>query len=378
MKKNYTIYLSILLLVSCVSTNSIGLKQVSEFSDTYWDELAELVSGLPLSEKNQFRKIFESSRYKTYAKKIDTAWKLAEKNYVSIVRDWKKENLGNLESPNVCFYPLSGVDFINFYQFCETAPKFIMVGLQKPGFLTNPNNINEQELYRAYASIESIVFEIAGLNYSTSRRMENESKNPHFTGIAPVILIFAKRYGFKIHSLKQVIMNENGLIVESNDSIKGHQGVQIHMSKNGDEFARELNFFKIYLTNESFEKSTPEGNYLNAQGRLNIVLKSSEYILQLPEYEKFLRKLLIKTDRVVQDESGIPFNYYDEKEWERKVFGTYIGRIELKRTPKVPFQTDLDQEFKKGAGKLPFFYGYGVLKGKDKSNLLFLKRKALP
>ena len=107
-------------------------------------------------------------------------------------------------------------------------------------------------------------------------------------------------------------------------------------------------------------------------------MKSAEYILHTNEYEEFIKAILSKTDRIIEDESGIPLRYFDPSLWDAKVFGKYIGRIPLKKTPSVPYQRDLAKLFEEQKPSvLPFNFGYGVLRGKSKSNLIFLKRKLI-
>ena len=131
----------------------------------------------------------------------------------------------------------------------------------------------------------------------------------------------------------------------------------------------------MYINENSADEKTAEGKFFLQQGKFNLLLKSAEYVLQLPMYEKFIQTILAKTDTVVQDDSAIPFKAFDKNLWEPKVFGVYTARARLQNTPNVPDQIDLQNEFKQNAKPLPFKYGYGVLKGNDKSNLMILIRK---
>ena len=98
-------------------------------------------------------------------------------------------------------------------------------------------------------------------------------------------------------------------------------------------------------------------------------------MLQLPIYEKFIETILRKTDTVVQDDSAIPYSAFNKAQWNSNVFGVYTARARLQNTPNVPDQVDLQNEFNLNAKMLPFKYGYGVLKGNNKSNLMILARK---
>lgn len=74
----------------------------------------------------------------------------------------------------------------------------------------------------------------------------------------------------------------------------------------------------MYINENSAEENTAEGKYFVSQGRLNLLLKSAEYVLQLPMYEKFIKTILARTDTVVQDDSAIPFKAFDRVAWEAK------------------------------------------------------------
>ena len=369
------------LILSCASSDSTRRLVRTENTDLYWYELSQFLSGLPLDEKNRFLKLSESASYKSYAKTINSYWEKIDSDYLKKVQPFKSEFMPVKGAANTAFYPLSGADFVNLNAFYPDANSNIMVGLEPAGKITDPNSLTPEQLKQGLNSIQSMVGEMAAQNYFTRKRMRREFANPHFSGTSPVLLIFMTRLGLKIDFWERVELDKTGkLIPETEAHIADKnpdkiEAVRIYFHKEKDKDSRELTFFRMYINENSAEENTAEGKYFVSQGRLNLLLKSAEYVLQLPMYEKFIKTILARTDTVVQDDSAIPFKAFDRVAWDAKVFGVYTARARLQNTPNVPDQIDLQNEFKQNAKNLPFKYGYGVLKGNDKSNLMVLIRK---
>lgn len=387
-KRNRSVFVKItfysflsFLILSCASSDSTKRLVKIEPSSTYWRDLSLFLSGLPLEEKNQFINLTQSASYKGYAKAINSYWTKIDSDYLQKVKPFKKEFMPEKSSANTALYPLSGADFVNLNAFYPDAISNIMIGLEPPGKFTDPNTLTPEQLKAGLNSIQSMVGEMAAQNYFTRKRMKREFANPHFSGTSPVLLIFMTRLGLEIDFWERVELDKNGKLIPETESHKADknpdkvEAVRIYFHKPNEKYSRDLVFFKMYINENSADLQTPEGKFFASQGNLNLLLKSAEYVLQLPLYEKFIQTILSKTDTVVQDDSAIPYKAFDKTKWDSRVFGVYTARARLQNTPNVPDQLDLQSEFKLNAKSLPFKYGYGVLKGNDKSNLMILYRK---
>ncbi len=372
-----------LLILSCVSSDANKRLIKTDPTYTYWRDLSLFLSGLPLDEKNQFLKLSDSSSYKNYSKTINSYWEKIEKDYLQKVHPFNTEFMPDKFRTNTAFYPLSGADFVNLHAFYPDAISNIMIGLEPPGKFTDPNSLTPEQLNAGLNSIKSMVGEMAAQNYFTRKRMKREFANPHFSGTSPVLLIFMTRLGLEIDFWERVELDKNGKLIPETDEYKRDTNpekvevARIHFHKKNENYSRDLAFFKMYINENSADASTPEGKFFASRGNFNLLLKSAEYVLQLPIYEKFIDTVLSKTDTVVQDDSAIPYRAFEKAKWDSKFFGVYTARAKLRNTPNVPDQTDLQNEFKLNAKSLPFKYGYGVLKGNDKSNLMILTRKLM-
>lgn len=369
------------LILYCASSDTNRRLITVNPSDLYWRDLSLFLSGLPIDEKNRFYKLTELSSYKSYAKTIDSYWTKIQSDYLDKVRPFKKQYMPDFAKSNTAFYPLSGADFINLNAFYPDAISNIMVGLEPAGKISDPNSLTQDQLKKGLDSIQSMVGEMAAQNYFTRKRMRREFANPHFSGTSPVLLIFLTRLGLTIDFWERVELSANGkLISETQAHIEDKnpdkvEAVRIYYHMINDKYSRELVFFRMYINENSAEESTSEGKFFLSQGRFNLLLKSAEYVLQMSQYRKFIETLLSRTDIVVQDDSAIPYNAFSKDIWSPQLFGIYTARARLQNTPNVPDQEDLIKDFKADAKPLPFKYGYGVLKGNDKSNLMILSRK---
>jgi hypothetical protein len=374
--------LFIVFFLNYCSSSEFKLNPIPQSIDPFWDDLAEFIACVPMKEGNQFSELTARSTYRQYTKQMNQYWDKIQTNYLEKVEPWKQENITNLSPYNTTLYPLAGGDFINLYTFNSSSPRYVMIGLQKPGYIRDPRNFSDAELGRALGSIQSVVGELAVFNYSTSKRLQREVANPYFTGIAPTLIFFMKRFGFSILDLERIYLNEIGVVSKEEESFeisdkRKTTGVRIRFYKKEEGFVRELFFFRIWLSGKSATSDTAEGKFIQSLGRMNLMFKSAEYIFHTPEYKDFLSTLVSRSDRVVEDESGVPLRFFNGEEWNMKVYGKYLGKIPLKNTPVVPFQSDLDELFRAQSQPLPFDFGYGVLKGKGKSNLLLFERKSL-
>lgn len=82
-----------------------------------------------------------------------------------------------------------------------------------------------------------------------------------------------------------------------------------------------------------------------------------------------------KSTLIIQDDSGIPYRYFNSEQWSLALYGTYRYPQKLKDLPYPPHQPSLTRAYELKCYPLPFNFGYGVKRGKGKSNLLLAVKK---
>lgn len=392
-----TTLLLCLILISCVSGDDPGKRKKNY--PTYWNDLALFLSGQSIEADNRFIKISEKPKYKLYAQSINKSWKNIETRHIQYVNELTAEFLPEKNKYNTALYPLSGADFLNLYLFCPEAPRYIMIGLEIPGFIYDPINLKTQDFENALFLLNASVNQIANQNYFTSILMKSKFSNKVFPGVAPVLMIFLSRLGFYIDDLQRITLNEKGEIEEwkeANDTIEAplYSGIKFIFHKPGQDRFRELIFLKMYINENSHLSSSREGLFFKKQERLNLVMKSAIYLMHMEKFSDFVNTILSKTDMVAEDDSGIPIRFFPKESWDIKVFGKYLRKLSIRyipseaamfksetgnvRSESLKFsQEDLKEIYEMEARELKFKYGYGGASGLQYSNFILLRRKYL-
>jgi len=91
-----------------------------------------------------------------------------------------------------------------------------------------------------------------------------------------------------------------------------------------------------------------------------------------PEFSEIRDQVLARSVAVLQDDSGIPYKYFDARQWQVHLFGDY-------ERPYGSFrwldQKDLKKAYSTSAKPLNFQIGYGFRR--IPSNLLFAQKSAM-
>ncbi len=60
-------------------------------------------------------------------------------------------------------------------------------------------------------------------------------------------------------------------------------------------------------------------------------IKAASYLMHLRYFSSIRQIILTKSASILQDDSGIPFRFYDSPEWTVTLYGTYTGPVRLFR-----------------------------------------------
>lgn len=219
----------------------------------------------------------------------------------------------------------------------------------------------------------------------TSDMKSRLSKNQSIKGVGPLVLIFMKRNNYLIYDFKQITLETDGKIknlasFHRDLNIKNStiiNGIHIRYFKKEDNYLRNFYFFQIYLTKNNFSEQTPEYKFFLQFPSYSMFLKSAAgYLLHLEKYKNFNTNIIKRCNMVIQDDSGIPFHFFNEKEWNGKYYGVYTGQLRVTGMIYYKSQKALIEKYRTSKPfPLPFPFGYGVLAKNNLSNLIVLTRK---
>ncbi|MCW7468087.1 hypothetical protein [Leptospira kanakyensis] len=286
---------------------------------------------------------------------MDLSW-----NKLTNTRDTITQYLkGKDYHPNVktVVYPFSGIDVLNLFSFYPQCERYILFGLEDPGYPNSYNTLSEKEKLIVKQGIRNLSDHLAGRNYFTYRKMKEETKKKELNGAYPVFVAFLRRMGKEILDSKEEMIVGKGIT---------YRGFTLSLYDTKLKKAETLTYFKIFLIGNEGNPRDGLYEYFSELTNVGIFTKSAEYLFH-GEKRKSIRDLLLKNaEFVVQDESGFPIRFFPEDNWKRSIFGRYEKSWNLSGAVIPETQPELKSLSESTNDSiLPFPFGYGYLGTKD-------------
>jgi|ERR1035437_5381522 hypothetical protein len=366
---------------TAIDSSKLKPKFVLPKGDRKYDDLARLMAGLKAEEGSQFAALQEIPKLKTHEHSFDTLWSKSEViKYSDKMKDWRKAELGDDKNDTTSlFYPFSGPDFLNAFTFFPYAKKYIMLALEPAGTIPDFSKVPADTFSGYFNMLKNSLNSILNLSFFQTIAMSHDFKNQVINGTIPVLFTFIVRTGNKINDVKPVMIDSTGAIVPAEfvsvvKNISKNYGVQIDFKNPDNDYLQTVYYFSCDLSNDGFNKDKGLKTYLNSLGAVKSYLKAASCLMFHDFFSQIRDVMITHTDLLLEDDSGIPYKYFDKKIWDIKLYGDYVRPIPLFADD---YQKDLRQAYINDSAsikKLDFGIGYNYVKGK--SNMMVAKKKA--
>jgi hypothetical protein len=181
--------------------------------------------------------------------------------------------------------------------------------------------------------------------------MAVEFNNPVLKGTIPVFMFFMNRMGLELTSISPITFNEKGEIVSATDFSKG---VRIGFLDNGKN--KELFYFSGDISNKGMNGTIGLRNMLNQISKdASVMMKSASYLCHTNDFTIVRDMIIANSYSIMQDDTGVPFKFYDQSKWNIRHYGSYTGPIALFASR---MQSDLKSAASGKEKSLNFRYGY--------------------
>jgi len=378
--KNKKIYLSFFLIVALSCSESKKTKQNNEVKseiktpkkhskktyviDTNINEIAQTIGGF---ENN----IFSNENYMS----------LVEKKYLRFnnsklqpINSWIKENL-NISKKNqrkTLFYPFAGADFIYANSFFPHLDNYIMVGLEPPGEVPKLKELSKQELSKYCNDVLKSLSANMRVGFFLTKRMAIEFNKVKVDGTIHSILFYVARTGHKIIDIKHFNFSNDGKLIFTSNAKKS-DGFEIQVIDK-EKKMKKIYYCSFNLHNSNEELENKLFKWVDSFGGHYTMLKAASYLNHKSYFSKTRNFILNKSSVVLQDDSGIPFKFFDDTKWNTNLYGDYKKVISLfsnmlQKDLKLSYQN----KTKVVSSKLPFRIGYNVQVGNTNLQVSYKK-----
>jgi hypothetical protein len=343
--------------------------------DKKFDNIARYISGIKQEEGSPLSSLDTAKSWLSFSSSFDSSWRMLETNRFSKMKDWAKTELSepNKTTRNV-FYPFSGPDILNAFILFPNAETYTLLALEPAGDLPNPEKLTVKARSEYVGSIQVSLNDLFKKSYFITKNMLKDLQKNKANGTVPLMSVFLKRTGNTIVKIENIGVDSlgNTFVREDSSKAKGTRGVRIDFKTPDSDKIRSVYYFKVDLADLGLKYNKGFVRYLNNMGTVHSYLKSASYLLHYPEFSTVRNIIFEKSDVVLQDDSGIAYDYFDKKKWNIQLYGKYAKPVNDFPHIKEP---NLEQAYKSDSTvkTLPFTLGYHW--GTKEVNMLRALRK---
>lgn len=336
------------------------------------NDAARILAGMPPSQNSPLARITEDNGWKRHAKFFDTAWEKLDKRQLSKVRAWQGKNMPNAQP--VLYYMFSGPDFLYADAFFPKAATYVLSGLEPIGKVPELGDIPVRSLSGELRQLQSSLNSVMSYSFFITNNMRKQLRTGKVNGTLPVLYVFLARSGKTIDEVSFVDLDQDGAVQPEGkvDPKVATKGVKIAFTS-ADGRKQTLYYFTTDISNAGLKKNGGFLKFCEALGAGDAFIKSASYLMHSGSFSTVRDFLLQRSMTLLQDDSGIPVQYFKADDWELRPYGRYLGPISLFRGN---YQSKLAKLFKAG-NREPLDFGVGYRWRSNESNVLLAVKKPM-
>jgi hypothetical protein len=328
------------------------------------DDTARFLAGMQPSADSPLTPLTKDPAWQHHARFFDGAFSQLEQRQLAKIRAWAESNLA-APKPTM-FYMFSGPDFLYADAFYSKATTYVLSALEPPGAVPDLMKMPRGSVDTALYNIEHSLGSILSFSFFITKHMKLDLHVGQVSGALPILYVFLARSGKTIHEVTPITLDDQGAL--HTDSVGTARGVRITFAGN-DGLEKTLYYFSTDLSNSGV-KASGFLKFCETLAPGNSLIKSASYLLHSGNFSTVRKFIVANSATIIQDDSGVPLGYYNQKKWRFFPFGRYAG-------PIAEFPGKYQQSYAAlFRGAQPIDFGIGYRWRSHESNLLLSVRVA--
>jgi len=353
---------------------------VSAVFDPYWTDLARVIGGLRPFDTLYWRGAIQDTAWQGHARRMDYLWTTRDKSLFLPLRSWAERELAPYhEWKGLVFYPFSGADWPSIHALYPQGSRYVFFGLEQEGDphhvrLLHPQEI-AQNLWGPYAAMADLL----RLSFFKTKEMQQFLARGKVRGLLPVFLAFFARTGYNIYRVEHIYLTPDGKV----DTLAAGRskpaqspwdtvvtGLRFVIGKPSQP-TQEVIYVSFNASNDGLTRQKGILPFLKTIQPCVTFIKAASYLLHGPEFSQMRNLILTQSIALLQEDSGIPYRFFDSTAWKVQLYGVYHAPIPLF---KNKLQPNLYQAYRTQPVK-PLEFGIGYHLNPGTSNLLLAIRR---
>lgn len=340
------------------------------------DDTARFLAGMPGKPGSPYAEMESTEAWKEHRQILDKAWAGTTSTLVAGLTEFRKQELSKPPlATEPVFYPFGGPDALTPVMCFPASASYVLVALEPPGTLPSAAQLDKKDLAKYFPALRNTMSSVLGRSFFVTREMDHEFRGQVTDGLLLPILQLLVRTGHTIRGMRYVYLNEAGEPVERpaewhTKNKHGNKGVQISYVTEADGSRHVMSYYSVNLDDKHLSDNFAFRKFAEGLKGSTTILKATSYMTHNKEFSIFRGIALAASAAILQDDSGLPYRFFDPAHWKVQLYGQYIEpygsfRFRVQKDLRAAYQSA-------GVKPLPMRIGYGY--GRVTSNLLLARR----
>lgn len=327
-----------------------------------YNDIALFLSGKKLDKKSPYFEKTKDSSFIKYSKSISYHYKKYDDKQLTKISEWSKKELDEIhKNSKEIFYPFSGPDIIHALTVFPNGDNYYLFGLEPVGEIPDLQNIPLDSMNKLFSALDKSMSDNLNLSFFITKKMYKDLNSGYIKGTIPVLLFFLSKMNYHIQDIKPAKILDDGTLEIKEREIKKNltdfnKGVEITFVDTSTNQLKKMYYFSMDISDAGFKKYLGMQNFMNSFDEpLTTLVKSASYCLHGAKYNTIRSIIQDKTKYLLQDDTGIPYGHFNEKNWTLSLYGKY-------EMPVKVFEDMYQEDFKKAmdekAMPVDFRFGY--------------------
>ncbi len=336
------------------------------------NDVARFLAGMPVPEESPLAPLMNTPAWQAHAAYFESEFSKLRLRQLDKLHAWQQTYLPETLQPvPVVFYMFSGPDFLYVDQFFPRAAVYVLCGKEQIG--PPPDPLRIPNLSGALGNLENAMRSSLNTTYFITKNMKVDLHEQNLNGVLPILYTFIARADKSIANVTFGSLNASGVFEEAAPGRKAGSipGVRIRYVDNPSGDQQTLYYFSTDISDGGIKSNPGFLRFCERFGSGSSFLKSASYLMFESGFAAIRDFLLAHSTRIVQDDSGIPVAYFTPDKWRLRLFGVYLGPIELF---KQHYQARLRELFAQ-SNPPPLDFGFGYRWNYKEAHLIVAERK---
>jgi hypothetical protein len=336
------------------------------------NDVARFLAGMPVPANSPLAPLTRDPAWQEHAAFFEREFSKVNLHQLQKLHAWQETYLPeSLQPIPVAFYMFSGPDFLYVDQFFPKAKVYVLCGKESMGPPLDPLHI--ANLSGALGNLENAMKSSLNTTYFITKDMKIDLHEQNLNGVLPILYAFIARADKSITNVTFGALSSSGAFEGAAQGKKGGSipGVRINYTDNQSGDSQTIYYFTTDISDGGIKATPGFLKFCQRMGVGSSFLKSSSYLMFENGFATIRNFILEHSNRILQDDSGMPLAYFDPNKWNLRLFGVYLGPIELF---KQHYQPRLQELFAQ-TNPPPLEFGLGYRWNYKEANLMVAEHK---